>query len=425
MTEWTRTARVLRRAGFGASGAEIDAATSQGLDRWLDTALADAPEPTYPTITVIPPPADKASTEERQKYRQALADQGRVLLEWWLGRMLSSRTPVAERLTFGWHDHWATSISKVRFAAAMLAQQRTFRRTGLGSFTTMAKAMVVDPALMVYLDAQQNTKAAPNENLARELMELFTLGVGGGYTETDVKEAARALTGWRITDAGAVFEPKRHDDGVKNLLGVTGRLDAASAVDAILAAPAHPGFLATRWWRQLASPDAPPPDTLTRLTTAYGAGRDVRALVRALLVDPAFDRATGSVVQNPIEWVVGSMRTLKVATTEQSIRLALGTLRSLGQVPLQPPNVSGWPRGQAWLSTASAQTRVRAAQQLVKNADLTPVANASAAARTDALAHLLGLDHFTQRTLTALQTAKGNPAALAAIALVSPDYQVV
>ena len=119
------------------------------------------------------------------------------------------------------------------------------------------------------------------------------------------------------------------------------------------------------------------------------------------------------------------MRTLKVATTEQSIRLALGTLRSLGQVPLQPPNVSGWPRGQAWLSTASAQTRVRAAQQLVKNADLTPVANASAAARTEALAHLLGLDHFTQRTLTALQTAKGNPAALAAIARVSPDYQVV
>ena len=424
MTDWTRTARVLRRAGFGASGAEIDAAVAQGVDRWLDSALADAPEPQYPALEAVPLPGGNASQEERQRYRQALAEQGRVLAAWWVRQMATSATPVAERLTFGWHQHWATSLSKVRLAPAMLRQQRTFRSAGLGSFTTLAQALVTDPALMFYLDAQQNTAAAPNENLARELMELFCLGVGGGYTETDVKEAARALTGWRITPAGPVLDPRRHDGGTKTLLGRTGPLDAPAAVDAILAAPAHPVHLATRWWRQLASPEPPPPPTLARLLAAYGPGRSLRALFRAVLTDPAFEAAAGSVVLSPVEWVVGSLRVLKVPVTDQVAMLALATLRGLGQVPLQPPNVSGWPSGQAWLSTASAQTRAAAAQRLVRAADLAVVADAAPAARTDALAHLLGLPSFTARTLTALQTAKGDPAALTAIGLVSPEYQV-
>lgn len=425
MSDWTRTAQVLRRACFGGPGTQVDTVAAQGLDRWLDAALADAPEPEYPTFSTVPPPGQKATLEEKQAYRQALADQGVTLAQWWVRQLLSSTAPLNERIVFGWHGHWATSISKVRFASAMLDQHRTFRRTGLGSFTAMAKAMVTDPALMVYLDAQQNTKAAPNENLARELMELFTLGVGGGYTETDVKEAARALTGWRLTGNGSAFDPKRHDDGTKTLLGVTGNLDAPAAVDAILAAPAHPKFLATRWWGQLASSEPPPPETLARLTAAYGSGRDLRALFRAILTDPGFGAAVESRVQSPVEWVVGSLRTLKVPVTDNVVKSALVTMRALGQVPLQPPNVSGWPSGQAWLSTASAQTRAAAAQTFSKAANLSGVADAAPASRNDALAHTLGLERFTPRTLSALQQAKGNPVMLTAIGLVSPEYLVV
>ena len=168
----------------------------------------------------------------------------------------------------------------------------------------------------------------------------------------------------------------------------------------------------------------PPPPTLARLLAAYGPGRSLRALFRAVLTDPPFEAAAGAVVLSPVEWVVGSLRVLKVPVTDQVAMLALATLRGLGQVPLQPPNVSGWPSGQAWLSTASAQTRAAAAQRLVRAADLAVVADAAPAARTDALAHLLGLPSFTARTLTALQTAKGDPAALTAIGLVSPEYQV-
>ncbi len=424
MTEWTRTARILRRTCFGACGSDIDAVVNTGLDRWLDAALSTPAEPTYPTFVPIEAPGKGASMEERQKNRAALAEQNRALLTWWVGQMATTTRPVTERLTFGWHQHWATSVSKVKLAPAMLTQQQTLRRTGLGSFTSMAHALVTDPALMVYLDAQDNTKAAPNENLARELMELFCLGVGNGYTETDVKEAARALTGWRITPKGATFDPKRHDAGTKTLLGVTGALDTRGAVDAILAAPGHPRHLATRWWHQLASPDAPPSDTLARLTSAYGPGRDLRALFRAIVTDPAFEAAAGSLVLSPVEWVVASLRTLNVPATDQMLMAATATLRSLGQVPLQPPNVSGWPSGQAWLSTASAQTRAVAAQRLAKAADLSAVANAAPAARPDALAHLLGLPGFTRRTRTALDTAKGDPVRLTAIALVSPEYQV-
>ncbi len=425
MTEWTRTARVLHRACFGASGAEIDAAVATGIGRWLDGALADAPAPTYPSFPVVAEPGKNATQEERKKYREALNDQGKQLTTWWVKQMATTAHPAQERILFGWHQHWATSISKVKLAPAMLLQHQTLRRTSLGSFTTMTSELVKDPALMYYLDAQQNTKAAPNENLARELMELFCLGVGSGYTETDVKEAARALTGWKLDDrVGASFDPKRHDDGSKTLLGVTGRLDTQGAVETILAAKAHPVHVATRWWHHLASPEGPSAETLSRLLAAYGPGRDLRALFRALYTDPEFDKAAGAMVLSPVEWVVGTLRTLKIPASDQVIMAALATLRSLGQLPLQPPNVSGWPSGQAWLSTASAQTRAGAAQRLAKAADLAPIANAKAASRPEALAHLLGLEKFTPRTLAALDTAKGDPVRLTAIALVSPEYQV-
>jgi uncharacterized protein (DUF1800 family) len=427
---WQRAARIMRRAAWGVTGVAVDRAAAN-IEGWLDTALTYGDDPgvtatPLPTFGALPAVTASSTKEQKQARNDAMRQQGEQLLTWWLTRMLSAQRPVVERLTFGWHQHWATSLTKVKSAPLMLRQNELLRHKGLGSVTDLTRSMVMDPALMIWLDAEKNTKAAPNENLARELMELFTLGVGGGYTETDVKQSARALSGWRVADDGTVTrDAKRSDPGPETVLGVTGSLTPEALVDAILASSAHPRYLATRWWHQLASAAAPSDEVLSRLVAAYGPGRDAKALFRAILADPAFVTATGTIVASPVDWVIGSMRTLAVPVTTDSVTQVRATLRGLGQLPLFPPNVSGWPSGASWLSTAAAHTRAAAALKMAKAANLSVVADAPTASRLDAVAHLLAVDHFSDRTRTALALAKGDPAQLVATALISPDYLVV
>jgi uncharacterized protein (DUF1800 family) len=427
---WQRAARIMRRAAWGVPGAAVDRAASN-IEAWVDSALTYGDDPgvtatPVPTFGALPAVTASSTREQKQARNEAMRKQGDQLLTWWLTRMLSAQRPVVERFTFGWHQHWATSMTKVRSAPLMLRQNELLRRKGLGSVTDLTRSMVMDPALMIWLDAEKNTKAAPNENLARELMELFTLGVGGGYTETDVKESARALSGWRVAADGSVTrDPKRSDPGPETVLGVTGSLTPEALVDAILASPSHPRFLATRWWHQLASATAPSDEVLARLVAAYGSGRDARALFRAILTDPAFAAATGTLVASPVDWVIGSMRTLAVPVTTDAVTQVRPALRGLGQLPLFPPNVSGWPSGASWLSTAAAHTRAAAALKMAKSANLSVIADTPSSSRVDAVAHLLALDHFSDRTRQALALAKGDPAQLVATALISPDYLVV
>jgi uncharacterized protein (DUF1800 family) len=427
---WARTARIMRRAAFGVTGSDVDKVGSD-VEAWLDAVLAPGPDagadstpppslPALPTLGAQPP------REQIQARNKVIADQGNQLVTWWLTRMVAANRPVRERLTFAWHNHWATSLTKVTRPTLMLRQNQLLRSQGFGSFTTLAQQMVVDGALLLWLDAEKNTRAAPNENLARELMELFTLGVGGGYSEEDVKQAARALTGWRVAEDGTVAnDPRRTDPGPETVLGVTARFTPTTLVDTILSAPAHPRYLATRWWHQLASGDPVPEDTVARLVAAYGPGRNIPSLLKAVFVDPAFAVASGTLVASPVEWLVGSMRTLGIVPSADTVRQSIGVLRALGQVPFLPPNVSGWPSGAAWTSTAAASTRAAAASRMASLADVSVVANASPGSRTDAVAHLLALDHFTPRTVAALGLAKGNPQQLVATALISPDYLVV
>ena len=420
----------MRRAAFGVTGADVDRMGAD-VEKWVADALNPGADPGVdatppPTFAAIPAVGANATREERQARNKAVNDQGDQLTQWWLTRMVAAHRPVRERLTFAWHNHWATSLSKVRQASLMLKQNELLRSQGLGSFTTLAQQLVVDPALMIWLDAEKNTKAAPNENLARELMELFCLGVGGGYTEDDVKQSARALTGWRVAADGTVsHETQRTDPGPETVLGVTDHFTLQTLVGAILAAPSHPRYLATRWWHQLASGDAPSDDVLTRLVAAYGSGRDSKALISAILLDPAFDAAAGTLVASPVEWLVGAMRTLAIPATPANVQQGRAVLRMLGQVPFYPPNVSGWPSGASWSSTAAATTRAAAATKLASLADLSEVSSATGNSRIDAVAHLLALDHFSPRTLDALALAKGKPVQLVATALISPDYLVV
>jgi uncharacterized protein (DUF1800 family) len=440
MADRATVAHVLRRAAFGPTADEVDAAERVGLAATVDALVAPATPDAGAAAT--PPPqlgADpfhtlggRPSREDRQRANQARRDQITTTIAWWVDRMVAAEHQLAEKLVFFWHGHWATSVQKVKSAQLMLRQQQTFRDLGHGDFGALAAAMVRDPALVIWLDGQKNTRRAPNENLARELMELFTLGIGH-YAETDVKEAARALTGWTVDRVtGTVrFVERRHDHGTKTILGQTGSYDAESLAALLVRQPANAPFLAGRFWFRFASGEPMPAAATARLVTAYGANRDVTALLRALFTDPMFPATKGQLVKQPVEWTVGAMRQLGVrpsALTEQQRKQVLAGLNGLDQVPLKPPSVGGWPADAAWLTTSALQVRMRVAELLAARA-ATPVVDKLAAApksgRADALARLLVIDAWTERTRAVLDAAAPQPRRLLSLGLVSPEYTVL
>jgi uncharacterized protein (DUF1800 family) len=422
---------LLRRTGFGAAPAEVDAAVARGYEAMVAALLAGAADGAVaPPDLGAEPARPKDDPAARKRYAAELRERSATLTLWWLDRMVATRTPFAERLTLTWHGHWATSLQKVRSPALMLRQNETLRRLGRGDFRELARAMVRDPALLLWLDGQRNRRGRPNENLARELMELFTLGVGT-YSERDVREAARALTGWRVDRVRGVAEPvpRWHDGGGKTVLGVTGDLDDRGLVDVLTARPESARFVATRLWTWYATPGGPPPAALDRLVAAYGPRRDVTALLRALVTDPAFraPAARRALVATPVEYVVGTYRSLGLRVPRDDRRAGralLGALAALGQVPFRPPSVGGWPGGAAWLSTAATRARLGFARAVAAAADLDAVAGAAQRDRPDAAARLLGLDGWTARTRAALADAAADPPRLVTLALVSPEYVV-
>jgi uncharacterized protein (DUF1800 family) len=439
MADRTDMAHLLRRATFGPTAAEVDAAQAQGLDATIAQLLA--PTGVDPAVAATPLPSVGAdpgagitansSLADRKAAQQARAAQAQTVINWWVARMVSAEHQFTEKLIFFWHGHWATSVQKVKSAAMMLAQLETLRRDGHGPFAMLLHSMLRDPALIYWLDGQQNTSKAPNENLARELMELFTLGIGA-YTEDDVKQAARALTGWTIDRATltAVFVPRRHDPGAKTILGQTATFDVDSFAALLLTQPAHPAHIAQRLWFRFASGEGIPAATQTRLIGAYGPAGDITAMLHALFTDEAFPASRGQLVKQPVEWLVGALRQLKLdptALVDARRRQLLTGLDALGQLPLEPPSVGGWPAGAAWLTTSSAQTRMRLATVFATMADTSVLAgltDGTEQAKLDGLARLLCVDAWTGRTAAALRLALGNPRQLLAIGLISPEYSI-
>ncbi|CAM5732196.1 hypothetical protein MAUB1S_02571 [Mycolicibacterium aubagnense] len=423
--EWIATARLLRRTGFGTTGRAVDAVVAQpdyltaalNSDPEADPGAKATPQPTFPATT---PPGKHATAAARKEYNSGLSDQLHTLSQWWVERMVSVQQPVHEKLTLLWHNHFATSARKVRAAGLMATQNQKLRAGALGDFRSLAYSMLTDPAMLRWLDGQQNTEKAANENLSREFMELFALGHGNGYTESDVREGARALTGWVIRDGQSNLVHKRHDAGDKTVLGVTGALDAAGFCDAVLARPESSRYVAQRLWQQLASDDAPSASALSRLVGAYGAGRDLKALTLAVLTDPEFLSRPASLVNTPVEWTVGLVRALKVPTT-QNAQLIDQTLKMLGQQPFYPPDVGGWPRGQAWLSTAGAGVRFRAATALARKGDVSAVADAAPSDRIDAAGYLLGIGSWSDQSAAALRLLVSRPPELVATAANTPE----
>lgn len=422
---------MLRRSGFGATGRDIDAVVPQDRAAYLDAVLAldpaadpgavATPMGSYTTPAL---PADEAATAP---FVSAMLAQMQDLSGWWIRRMVAVRQPLREKLTFVWHNHFATSAEKVVAAEFMATQNQTLRTHALGDFKDLAYAMLTDSAMLRWLDGLGNTKEAPNENLSREFMELFALGHANGYTETDVREGARALTGRFDTPGrGTTLVAAHHDSGSKTVLGVTGPLGDTEFCDIVLGHPASAPFISSKLWRLLAADTDPAPATRDRLVAAYGPNRDLKALTKAIFVDPEFIAGAGTAVVTPVDWLIGMLRSLAVPLDgPQTLTACDVVLKVMGQRPFAPPDVDGWPQGRVWLSNTSAAARVWAADRFVPLGDLSMVEQAPAGDRIDAAGYLLGIGAWSDTTAAALKPLAGRPDRLVAAAVNTPEYLTV
>jgi uncharacterized protein (DUF1800 family) len=268
--------------------------------------------------------------------------------QWWAHRMLVTHHPLQEKMALFWHGHFATHENKVRDYRKMLAQLQLFQTQGMGNFRTLMIATAQDPAMLAFLDAGVNVKGQPNENFAREIMEMFTLGVGH-YSEADIREAARAFTGWNFEGTRYVFNPNQHDDGEKNVLGQRGRLSGVQVIDIILAQPAAAEYIASRLYRYLVRDDVTPV-MRTQLGALLRQHRyDITPWLQAVLLSRDFYAAQGTRIKSPVELVVSTYRKLGLNHVPgvPDFNDATG---ALGQRLLYPPTVAGWGYGRSWIT---------------------------------------------------------------------------
>lgn len=423
------TSRLFQRFAFGPRPGEYAQAIKDGVATTRTKILtvpasdAGAAKVVLPEITNLGPrPAP--NSKEIVPYAIALRFQIQQLIIWWLDRMALSDHGLTERMTWFWHGHWATSVAKVNFALPMLNQNNTLRTNCLGNFKTMSRAMINDSALQFWLDGQDSTLVQPNENLGRELMELFVLGVNR-YTEDDVKAAARALTGYQVVNyAGTItFNPKRHDPNPITILGTTQTFTGETLSDFLVARDDNATFIAERLWYRFISSTESMPATFSA-KSAF-ANREISAAVNAMANDIAMRDEKYAMVKSPVEWFISACRALGLTPSALKTPAQLiSYLDKMGQVPFSPPNVGGWPAAEAWLSSATAQYRIAFADWLIKQSDLAALNAIPIDSRVLKSADWLGVAEWSPRTQAALRNSLSDPAQFALLALCSPEFVV-
>ena len=435
-TSTASLAHLYRRAGFGATAAELVAAEAKGYSSTVAGLVAglgspDAGADATPVPTLTPPPTDYAQVRKDVVARRALAQSlhadNAALTTWWLTRMLTTSNPLHEKLAFVLHGHFPTAVSKVRFPTYMYGQNQLFRTRGGGGFDALTQAVATDPAMLIWLDAASDKASHPNENFSRELMERFTMGIGT-YTEADVRAAANCFTGWRLDAATGMFSVygPDHTTEPQTFLGSRGVTTGQQVIDIATHSPASSRFVPAAFWSHLAYPVATTDPVVLDLAPGYADNLNVAELLSAIFQHPAFlsPKATSGLVKQPTEYVVGTLRALGVTAA------ALGgmapsiqaVLAGLGQVLFDPPSVGGWSQNNYWLSTSAALTRWRFAHALVRRTDISAVADAAPAARVDAVSELLSVPSWSPTSARALASAASDPPSLVSLALVSPEY---
>jgi hypothetical protein len=431
--------RLFWRAGFGP--------TADDRTRWIGRPVTDA------VAWLLGTAGGQIGTPGTRdgKPLDPTGDDTDLVLSW-IDRMVRATNPFVERLTFFWHRHWANSRASVSPPQLLMVQNALFRRYADFSanpgvtFKNMAYEISEDPSMLRYLTGELNVRGAPNENYGRELMELFSLGVHNGqgqpnYSEDDVKQMAKAFSGWQIDDTNpdatrAYFTPSRWYDGPKIVFGQLGNFTDRDAVDLVLAHPAHAPFLVTKLWNEFISTplDAATLATLVQIYTANGL--QTRPLLQAILTHPALFDSIGepNLVKPPVVYVVGVMRALGVGVTDST---ASDGLDSMGQLPYFPPNVSGWEGGLSWLNTDTALARFGFVGSLVgktKIDDVPGESPADAVVRARAAVGGPWLADGTTAVLTSYATSTNSSTAdvrrerqlvLRTLILAGPDAQVM
>ncbi len=461
---------LLLRAGFGGSPAEVDALAAMGVDAAVDRLVdyeaidfepdardafrSDVMRPYSEQERRITDAARRRRDEDtlavfRKRRQEAQAADRRQMAEirrWWLARMVATPRPLEEKLTLTWHGHFATSYRTVEDSYHLYAQNRVFRGNAK-SFPRLLMGIIRDPAMLRYLNNDRNRRGSPNENLARELLELFALGEGN-YTERDIKEGARALTGYTFEDDAFVFRKERHDQGIKFILGSQGRLDGDGFVQIILRQPACAAFVANRLYRAFVADVPPQPRDLDGVhreavialsDRVWRDGYELGGALKALFRSRHFysDAVVGRKIKSPAELVVGALRTLGVPAGTPPPDALLSAMERMGQNLFYPPSVKGWDGGRAWINTATLFARQNVLAQIVRGAqrDL-PQALAGTARTPDAVAaRVLALtlgrpDERAERALAGLLGARPDPASPVALgealtlATALPEYQL-
>lgn len=341
-TETVWLAQLLRRAGFGYTPQELKYYRSLGYAGTLNELL-------NPSLV------DNSLLEKAIKEQTFDFTNPNDLRRWWLYRMLNTRRPLEEKMTLFLHGHFATSDRKVRNTHAMYVQNMLMRKHALGNFHDLLLGISKDPAMIIWLDNQQNRKGKPNENFAREVMELFTVGIGN-YSEVDIKEAARAFTGWQTKPDGFFFNKGQHDFAQKTVLGVTGNLDGDEVISILVRRPETSKLLAHKLITFFAY-ENPDKSFVERVAARFREDRfSLASMLREIFEDRTFqsDRAYHAKIKSPAELVVGSIKTLQIENLDNDLPQQMG---AMGQDLFHPPSVKGWDGGEAWISSDTLMER--------------------------------------------------------------------
>lgn len=370
---------LLARTGFGGTPADIRELAGLDREAAIDRLLAGVgrtarTSPPSHVLNALPPAEGMKglSVEQKKALKQERREDAFELKGWWYQELLATPSPLTERLTLFWHNHFTSSFHKVKWPALLYHQNVLLRHHALGSFRDLLFQIAKDPAMVLYLDTQTNHKDHPNENFARELFELFTLGEGH-YTEVDVKEAARAFTGWHVAlhhGGGFVFNRRQHDGGVKYVLGKTGAFGGEDILAIALDQPACARYITAKLWREFVS-DEPDVREVERLAALLrNSGYQIAPLLRGLLTLPQFwaPETRGALVKSPVELLVGTIRLLNLPIQDTTMLAKYG--KRLGQDLFDPPNVKGWPGGTRWITSATLLNRWQLLQRGLRGADM-------------------------------------------------------
>ncbi len=279
------------------------------------------------------------------------------LAYWWADRMLNTDWPLQEKIALFWHGHFAVNETKTRDYRKMLRQLEIFHRHGIGNFRTLLIEVSQDPAMLAFLDAGNNVKGAPNENFAREIMELFTMGVGN-YSEHDIREAARAFTGWNFVDLDFSVDPEKHDAAEKTVLGKTGAFDGVDVIDLILEQPATANFIAAKLYRYFVRDEVDPGQGIALGALLRDAGYEIEPFLRTVFLSHDFYSAASmqTQIKSPVHLAIGTYRKLGLGTVP-GVPDFNDTTAELGQQLFRPPTVAGWAYGRSWITPGLLMAR--------------------------------------------------------------------